>query len=1004
MSVCYDLLLGDSKDVLKDYPENSFDAVVTDPPYGLSFMGKKWDYDVPSVELWAEIYRVLKPGGHVLSFAGSRTYHRMTVNIEDAGFEIRDQIMWLYGTGFPKSTNVAKQIDKRNAKQMSWFGPWFRKWRKAQGMTQKEVAKLFPSKTGKITGCVSNWESGKNLPTNDQYNFLCDHFNLPFETLEEAEREIVASKTRTVTGDGTWAQNTVGGMHAPGTKVVDETKAATDLAKKWEGWGTALKPAHEPIVVARKPFKGPVVENVLSHGTGAINIGDSRISHADPEIMRRNESSPQSEIMHFGPRAGERGAGPNPEGRWPANVMLTHHPECVIKGMKEVGQGKFKQGSYRQAQEDNLYELGMMKKEGALQEAPDNYGVETIQNWECVDNCPVKIMDDQSGILGAGHAPKKSKGNPFSGENDTEREEKHFGSGGASRFFHNTAHEPIVMARKPIGSTIAENVLEHGTGALNIDKSRIPTSDSWDASGKQSAKSTSLAGGADGTLNVSVSSTHPEGRFPANVILSHHAECNEQGCDSDCPIQTIDKQSGITKSVQSQRGVGFNDSEVFGTGDAEFDTIRGFKDSGGASRFFYQANHEPIVMARKPFKGAVAENVLEHGTGALNIDGARIDHGGEKFDDKTAVFTNRKGGDLSKTVISGKAGSTDEENNAMMLAAQAESMRNLREKGRFPANVIHDGSEQITDQLPNDSARFFYEAHHEPIVMARKPFKGPVVENVLEHGTGAINIDDSRIDHNEDISVDRETRTLDEKGDWGFKGVSRGNEGRFPANVIHDGSDVIVGQFPSNNPGCKPHKITAGEDSVEALQSKGWGFGGTDKVAGYEDGDNLSAARFFKEIPPEQRSMWYQHGEGDGTGVPQGPVYNDDGSAARFFYCAKPSRAERDAGLGTLDTRQWDFTRNEDQPSMAGGEGNAYNRGVVKRSNYHPTVKPIKLMRYLCRLVTPPGGIVLDPFVGSGTTGIAAVQEGFNFIGVERDPNYITLATHRIEHWLEEDE
>ena len=108
----FDIRLGDCLDVLKALKENSVDSVVCDPPYGLSFMGKKWDYDVPSQEIWEECLRVLKPGGHLLAFAGSRTYHRMAVRIEDAGFEIRDQIMWIYGSGFPKSHNIGKAVDK----------------------------------------------------------------------------------------------------------------------------------------------------------------------------------------------------------------------------------------------------------------------------------------------------------------------------------------------------------------------------------------------------------------------------------------------------------------------------------------------------------------------------------------------------------------------------------------------------------------------------------------------------------------------------------------------------------------------------------------------------------------------------------------------------------------------------------------------------------------------------------------------------------------------------
>jgi len=116
------MINSDSLTALKELPDNSVDSVVTDPPYGLSFMGKKWDYDVPSIELWREVFRVLKPGAFLLSFAGTRTYHRMAVNIEDAGFEIRDMISWLYGSGFPKSLNVGKSTLKMIEKELKKQG------------------------------------------------------------------------------------------------------------------------------------------------------------------------------------------------------------------------------------------------------------------------------------------------------------------------------------------------------------------------------------------------------------------------------------------------------------------------------------------------------------------------------------------------------------------------------------------------------------------------------------------------------------------------------------------------------------------------------------------------------------------------------------------------------------------------------------------------------------------------------------------------------------------
>lgn len=210
-----ELRLGDCLEVLKTIPDNSIDSVVTDPPYGLEFMGKKWDYDVPSVEIWKECLRVLKPGGHLLSFAGSRTYHRMAVRIEDAGFEIRDQIMWIYSTGFPKSHNIGKALDK------------------------------------------------------------------------------------------------------------------LEVEHNYSGWGSSMKPAHEPIVMARKPLsEKSIAENVLKHGTGGINIDGSRIEMKDkeninfdrPRIRKQNENWIISGKGYD--YENENCKEYNEQGRFPANIIF----------------------------------------------------------------------------------------------------------------------------------------------------------------------------------------------------------------------------------------------------------------------------------------------------------------------------------------------------------------------------------------------------------------------------------------------------------------------------------------------------------------------------------------------------------------------------------------------------------------------------------------------------------------------------------------------------------
>jgi len=244
------ILVGDNRERLRELGDATIDAVVTDPPYELGFMGKAWDATgiAYSVELWREVLRVLKPGGHLLAFGGSRTYHRLACAIEDAGFEIRDQIMWVYGSGFPKSLDVSKAIDKQAG----------------------------------------------------------------------AEREVVASVCR-----GDRAGTSAGIMGTPVPRIDRLTTPATDSAKQWQGWGTALKPAHEPIVVARRPLDGTVAQNVLWYGTGALNIDGCRVRRESGDTSHAGQRT-----LTFGhdaePISGGDGSGgwsQNDAGRFPANFI-----------------------------------------------------------------------------------------------------------------------------------------------------------------------------------------------------------------------------------------------------------------------------------------------------------------------------------------------------------------------------------------------------------------------------------------------------------------------------------------------------------------------------------------------------------------------------------------------------------------------------------------------------------------------------------------------------------
>ena len=240
----HELYHGNCLDILRTMPDNSIDAVVTDPPYGLSFMGKKWDYDVPSTEIWAECLRVLKPGGYLLAFAGTRTQHRMAVRIEDAGFEIRDMLAWMYGSGFPKS-----------------------------------------------------------------HNLDCEH----------------------------------------------------------QGWGTALKPAMEPITMARKPFKATVAQNVQEWGTGAINIDGCRIGEEEIKTCAKVKGKSFDSLA---PVSGFNGCEESTHfGRWPANVLHDGSAE-ILQGMGEAARFFYTPKACKSDRENGCFALPLVSYE--MNRPPDS--------------------------------------------------------------------------------------------------------------------------------------------------------------------------------------------------------------------------------------------------------------------------------------------------------------------------------------------------------------------------------------------------------------------------------------------------------------------------------------------------------------------------------------------------------------------------------------------------------------------------------------------------------
>jgi DNA modification methylase len=404
---------GDCLEVLKSLPDNSVSCVVSDPPYGLGqheptpqevleylggaelktgdFMNKPWD--LPPVAVWRECFRVLKPGGHLLAFAGTRTQDLMSMGIRMAGFENRDTIAaffgpnsttmsWVYGSGFPKSRRVSLDIDRKLG----------------------YVREIVGSKNG---------VGGENL--NDIVN----------------GREI-----RQTTDDGGKGVGAYGTGAKQMSIVIPVTADASEEAKRWSGWGTNLKPANEPILCFRKPIvEKTLAEQVLSTGTGVINIDATRIGASGgltkPTISSGDLRDRWDGNQALGPE-NWRGNG----GRWPANVLLVHTDGCQVVGTKKV-----------KAPVINRFDSGMKPfGDGAghsftSTQTGDENGQEDVPLYECVEGCPAKALDEQSGELqNGGHlraSATQKIDNDIYGSGFTRVQDTNFAGdkGGASRFF-----------------------------------------------------------------------------------------------------------------------------------------------------------------------------------------------------------------------------------------------------------------------------------------------------------------------------------------------------------------------------------------------------------------------------------------------------------------------------------------------------------------------------------------------------------------------------------------
>lgn len=370
-----ELIQGDVARRLPLLEAASFDACLSDPPYGLSFMGKKWDHDVPGPEAWRLVLPLLKPGASLLAFGGTRKFHRLMSAIEDAGFTLRDTISWVYGQGFPKSLDVAQAIDK------------------SKGAERPRDRK---------SGCNAS-ESGL-----DGGGTAGSSYKRPW--MEDPEHRF------------------------------QSREPITKEAKRFEGYGTALKPAWEPIIVAMRPNDGSFAENAIKHGVSGLNVDASRIgtvemgrTKSDGTILSLNKSM-------AAPNTGRVEVAPS-KGRFPANFILQHATTCEYVGVKKVRSTST--GVRGGAPNGLIYGKGFPRGDMRKVGKADSDGMETVEDWLCSKWCPSRQLDEQSGNIKSSQPRKETfeanfkntvfghgMGGPANAGNTYEDE------GGASRFFY----------------------------------------------------------------------------------------------------------------------------------------------------------------------------------------------------------------------------------------------------------------------------------------------------------------------------------------------------------------------------------------------------------------------------------------------------------------------------------------------------------------------------------------------------------------------------------------
>jgi len=744
------LIWGDSTIELKLLKDNSVDSIVTDPPYGISFMAKKWDYAVPSVELWKEALRVLKPGGHILCACGTRTQHRMAVNIEDAGFEIRDIVAWVYGSGFPKSLNIGKAVDKFQGNDRETIREY-----ETHDIRNNALLGKKGNMTVSETKGTSPYEGqGTALKPAVEYWTWASKPNNNLTTLKEYA---ILDSVENNIGDLIW-QSLVRLQKVDTSKLLEKGLIPLSIALLWQNILVELCSKENKSTISmesRQIIELKILNSLLLKNTQENTAGKS-------QIYQNGTQKYQANGLNVFVNIAEKALGDLNHTKNDLEITTLIATEVASLKIKPIG-------------------LNALSAESDLEML--NATVSSV-----LQNVLTSLITEKNKNELATLVKFAEKCLQLSlAENQNIAQE-------------NVCLSPIrniipnlslwTLARKPLSEkTIAQNVLKHGTGGINIDECRVGTTGA-----RNNGNSNGTVGSNSiGTYGKAIKKDYNMGRFPANLI--HDGSDEVVGLFPD------------TKSGGGKKGNVKNGTGMFGSGKA-FETEYVKPDSGSASRFFKKCKYEM--------------------------------------------------GDLCQ------------DQSLISFAQYVESKLTSQEK-----HTVQEVVEILVSQ--------------------------------------------------EDVQYQQELR------------------------VIQD----FIGNCKKCTPTLNLVLCVEKKENIDTIQII------------------INLLRLFGCVSPVITSC-----------TPE----TKKSELKRLIYTPKASKSERNKGLEGFEEK------------VRVRQGLAGEKKDTVSTNSHPTVKPIKLMQYLCRLITPKDGIVLDPFMGSGSTGIACKLEGFDFIGIERDSEYMKIAEAKINN------